>query len=191
MAPTPILLVIVASTRPGRVGRPVADWFRRAAEDHGGFSIDEADLAEVDLPFLDEPKHPRLGDYEHDHTKAWGARVDAADAVVIVTPEYNHSFPATIKNALDTVSREWAHKPLGYVSYGGISGGTRAVAALEPVAAVLQLRAVPQAVHLPFPHQHLDDHGVLQAPEPAVVGARAMLDELEAMVGVLAHRRSA
>ena len=138
-----------------------------------------------------------VGDHLQEHTGSGGdadslrTRLEQADAFVIVTPEYNHSFPATIKNALDVVSREWAHKPLGYVSSGGISGGTRAVAVLEPVAAVLQLRAVPQAVHLPFPHQHLDDHGVLQAPEPSVVGARAMLDELQAMVDVLAHRRSA
>lgn len=189
MAETPTLLVIVASTRPGRLGRPVADWFVRIVHDHGGFVVDEADLADVDLPFLDEPNHPRLGDYEHDHTRAWAARVDSADAVVIITPEYNHSFPATIKNALDTVSREWAHKPLGYVSYGGVSGGTRAVAGLEPVAAVLQLRAVPQAVHLPFAHRLLDEDGALQAPEPSVAGAQAMLDELATMVGVLAPRR--
>ena len=190
MADRPSLLVIVASTRPGRLGRPVGDWFVARAQEHGAFVVDDADLAEVDLPFLDEPGHPRLGDYQHDHTKAWSARVAAADAVAIVTPEYNHSFPATVKNALDALGPEWAHKPLGYVSYGGISGGTRAVAALEPVAAVLQLRPVPQAVHLPFAAQHLDGD-TFSPPDSSDRAVVAMLDELAVMADVLDARRSA
>jgi len=85
----PTLQIIIASTRPGRVGLPVARWFVGEAEQHGAFDLDVVDLAELGLPFLDEPKHPRLQEYEHAHTKRWSARVAAADAFVYVMPEYN------------------------------------------------------------------------------------------------------
>jgi hypothetical protein len=79
------------------------------------------DLAEVGLPLLDEPNHPRLQQYSHQHTKDWSAAVSRADAFVLVTPEYNHSFPASLKNALDHLVRDRADKPAGIVSYGGVS----------------------------------------------------------------------
>src|ERR1700743_877109 len=95
----PTLLIIVASTRPGRIGLPVAEWFEARALGQGDFDIDLADLKEIDLPFFDEPKHPRLQEYQHQHTKDWSARVAAADAFVIVTPEYNYGFPPPLKTA--------------------------------------------------------------------------------------------
>jgi NAD(P)H-dependent FMN reductase len=123
----PRLAVIIASSRPGRLAVPVAEWFVSLARQRDDFEVDVVDLAEVDLPFLDEPNHPRLRQYQHDHTLAWSNRVDAADAFVIVTPEYNYGMPAILKNALDYLHHEWAHKPVGFVSYGGISAGTRSV----------------------------------------------------------------
>jgi NAD(P)H-dependent FMN reductase len=111
-------MIVIASTRPGRVGLPIAEWFRDHAADHGGWELDVADLAELDLPLMDEPNHPRLQRYEHAHTIAWSERVAAADAFVIVMPEYNHSFTAPLKNALDYLHVEWQHKPVGLVSYG-------------------------------------------------------------------------
>src|SRR3954463_6190224 len=144
----PTLQIIVASTRPGRVGLPVADWFAARAKAHGAFELDFVDLAELGLPFMDEPNHPRLRRYEHQHTKDWSARVDAADAIVFVTPEYNHSFNAPLKNAIDYLNQEWQYKPLGFVSYGGVSGGTRAVAMLKPIAAVLKIVPVVTGVVL-------------------------------------------
>src|SRR3954464_13099564 len=122
----PTLQIIIASTRPGRVGLPVADWFVARAGAHGGFSLDVADLAVIDLPMMDEPNHPRLQRYEHQHTKDWSARVGAADAFVMITPEYNHSYNAPLKNAIDFLHKEWEYKPVGFVSYGGIAAGTRA-----------------------------------------------------------------
>src|SRR5690242_5860222 len=83
------LLIIIASTRPGRVGLPVGQWFSERAREHGGFEVSVADLAELALPFMDEPNHPRLRLYTHQHTKEWSALVDAADAFVFVSPEYN------------------------------------------------------------------------------------------------------
>src|SRR5689334_4480755 len=117
------LQIVIASTRPGRVGAPVARWFHRRAEEHGGFDVELVDLAEVNLPLLDEPHHPRLRRYVHQHTQAWSARVEAADAFVFVTPEYNYGMPASLKNALDYLNQEWHYKPVGFVSYGGVSAG--------------------------------------------------------------------
>jgi NAD(P)H-dependent FMN reductase len=112
----PKLHVILASTRPGRAGEPIAEWFVARAKAHGAFEVELVDLAEVDLPFMDEPNHPRLRRYTHEHTKAWSARVDAADAFVFVTPEYNYGFTAPLKNAIDFLHFEWQHKPVGFVS---------------------------------------------------------------------------
>ena len=119
----PKLLIIISSTRPGRIGLPVANWFLEQAAAHGGFELELVDLYELDLPLLDEPNHPRLRQYTKEHTRAWSETVDGADAVVFVTAEYNHSFTAALKNAIDYLHNEWRHKPLGFVSYGGVAAG--------------------------------------------------------------------
>jgi len=97
----PRLTIVIASTRPGRAGRPIAEWFADRARTHGAFDVHVADLAEIALPLLDEPHHPRLRRYEHQHTKDWSATVEASDAFVFVTAEYNHGYPAALKNAVD------------------------------------------------------------------------------------------
>jgi len=173
----PRLLIVVGSTRPGRVGLPVSEWFAARATAHGGFELDVADLAELDLPPMDESSHPRLRRYEHDHTKAWSARVDAADAIVLVMPEYNHSFTAPLKNALDYLHEEWRHKPVGIVSYGGVAAGGRAAAAIKPVLAALRMTLAGE-VPIPFVAQFVDEDGVVQPSEAMNDGADAMLDEL-------------
>ena len=174
----PSLLIVLASTRPERAGEAVTDWLVDRAKHHGGFDLDVVDLRELDLPFLDEPEHPRFERYRHDHTKAWSARVDDADAVAFVTPEYNHGYPAPLKNALDYLSREWAYKPAGIVSYGGVSGGTRAMLQLETVLAALKMTPVVPAVNIPFVATRLDDSGALDADEIMDGAVDAMLDEL-------------
>src|SRR5690348_9990483 len=103
--------VILASTRPGRAGPAIASWFLAHAERHGKFAVHLIDLALVALPLLDEPHHPRLRRYEHEHTKAWSRTIDAADAFVFVTPEYNYGSPPSLVNALDYLHYEWAYKP--------------------------------------------------------------------------------
>lgn len=120
------LQVIIASTRPGRVGKPVGDWFVAQAKQDERFDVQVADLAEINLPFLDEPKHPAMQQYEHQHTRDWSARIAASDAFVFVEPEYNYGLCAPLKNALDFLFNEWAHKPAAIVSYGGVSAGLRA-----------------------------------------------------------------
>lgn len=184
----PTLQIVVASTRPNRIGLRIAQWFEQRALDHGGFEVELVDLAEVNLPLFDEPNHPRLGRYEHEHTKAWSAIVDRADAFVFVMPEYNHGFNAALKNALDFVYREWNDKAAGFVSYGGVAGGTRAVAMLKPVLAALQVVPVVQSVTIPFAGAKVTD-GSFDADEPLEAAAVAMLDALVRIDATLAPLR--
>jgi NAD(P)H-dependent FMN reductase len=177
----PNLMIVIASTRPGRGGFAVGQWFAEHARTHGGFDVTVVDLAELNLPLLDEAAHPRLQQYEHEHTKDWSALVAAADAFVFVTPEYNHSFPATLKNALDFLHREWAHKAAGFVSYGGVSAGTRAVVGLKPVVAALSLYGTTAAVNIPFFRQFFDDDGAVEPNEIMESSATALLNELVAL----------
>ena len=186
----PTLAVIVASTRPGRVGIKVGEWFRALALKDGRFDVDFIDLAEVGLPFLDEPHHPRLQKYTHQHTKEWSARIDAADAVVFVTPEYNFGMPATLKNALDFLHHEWAHKAAGVVSYGGVSAGLRSAESTRRVLGALSMFPVNAAVSIPFVAKLLDNDGELHANEAMEDGAAAMLDELLRVDAALRHLRS-
>jgi NAD(P)H-dependent FMN reductase len=174
----PRLTIIIGSTRPGRAGLPIAAWFAGRARSHAGFDVDVVDLAELNLPLLDEPNHPRLGQYIHQHTKHWSAIVDAGDAFVIVTPEYNHGYPAALKNAIDYLHNEWSDKPVGFVSYGGVSAGTRAVEQLKQVVTTLKMLAVVEAVSIPFHPQFIGEDGCVQANDIMDQAAGAMLDEL-------------
>jgi NAD(P)H-dependent FMN reductase len=176
--PKPVLQIVIASTRPGRVGLPVAQWFEQAAIAHGGFDIELVDLAEVALPFFDESNHPRLRKYEHQHTKDWSVIVNRADAFVFVTPEYNYGFNAVLKNAIDFLHQEWQHKPVGFVSYGGIAAGTRAVQMLKQVVTTLKMVPVAASVNIPFVAQFLDDENRIQPNDSMTSAATAMLNEL-------------
>jgi NAD(P)H-dependent FMN reductase len=174
----PRLSVIIGSTRPGRAGLAIADWFADRARQHGAFEIDVVDLAELNLPMLDEPNHPRLRQYTHQHTKDWSACVAESDAFVIVTPEYNHGYSAATKNAIDYLHHEWHYKPVGFVSYGGVAAGTRAMQQLKQVVTALRMLPLTDAVNVPFHTQFLDDDGRVQANEVMEQAADAMLNEL-------------
>jgi NAD(P)H-dependent FMN reductase len=174
----PNLAIIVGSTRPGRAGAPIAQWFAARAKDHGGFDVNVIDLADVALPLLDEPNHPRLGQYVHQHTKDWSATIAGADAVVFVTPEYNYGYPASLKNAIDYLHNEWHHKPVGFVSYGGVAAGTRAVQQLKQVVTTLRMLPVFESVNIPFHTQFIGEDGEFRANAVMDQAADAMLDEL-------------
>lgn len=174
----PKLLIVIASTRPGRAGLPIAEWFTARAEAHPGFDVDVADLAEIRLPPLDEPSHPRLRAYTQQHTLDWSAIVEPADAFVFVTPEYNFGYPASLKNAIDYLHQEWLYKPVGFVSYGGVAAGTRAVQQLKQVVTTLKMTPLFESVSIPFHTQLIDDEGTLKPNEPMEQAATAMLDEL-------------
>ncbi|MFC6083217.1 NADPH-dependent FMN reductase [Sphaerisporangium aureirubrum] len=174
------LQIILASTRPGRVGLPVTRWIEEAAGTHGGFEeIEVVDLAELGLPFMDEPHHPRLRTYTHQHTKDWSAKVAGADAFVFVMPEYNYGYSAPLKNAIDFLHHEWAYKPVGLVSYGGISAGTRAAQMIKQVVTTLRMTPVFEAVSVPFVHQFIAEDGSLSPNDVMISSAKAMFDELK------------
>jgi NAD(P)H-dependent FMN reductase len=187
----PKLMVVIASTRPTRVGMAVGRWFADRATEHAAFDVDLVDLAELDLPFMDEPEHPRFARYVHEHTKRWSARVSAADAFVFVTPEYNHGYSAPLKNAIDYLHREWEHKPVGFVSYGGVAAGTRAVQQLKPVVSVLRMTPLTEAVYIPWVHQHLDEERRFQPTGAMETAATAMLHALEQYEAALRPLRAA
>jgi len=174
----PTLQIIVASSRNGRSGHLVAAWFERIARDHGAFDVEVIDLKEVDLPMMDEPNHPRLRQYQYEHTKAWSATVQRADAYVFVTPEYNYGPPPALVNALDYVVHEWAYKPAGFVSYGGVSGGTRGAQMTKQIVTALKMMPMLESVALPFFAQSIKPDVGFQPPDTQRDAARLMLDEL-------------
>lgn len=172
------LQTIISSTRPGRQGPAIAQWFHAQAEAHGKFDPALVDLASFNLPVFDEPKHPRLKQYERPHTHAWSESVSAADAFVFVMPEYNYFAPPALVNALNFLVAEWAHKPAGFVSYGGISGGLRGVQSVKPLMTTLKIMPIPEAVAVPLFSQHIGEDGAFRPPEQIARGAAPMLDEL-------------
>lgn len=172
------LQVVIASTRPGRVGLPVGKWFFERAQSHGKFDVELVDLKEVGLPLLDEPEHPRLKRYQHEHTKRWSERVASADAFAFVIPEYNYSPPPSLLNALDYLYSEWAYKPAGLVSYGGISGGVRSQQAIKLTLTTLKIVPLPEAVTIPFVAKHLGEDGSFRGEKNHDDAATAVLDEL-------------
>lgn len=183
------LSVIIGSTRPGRVGLPVGQWFFERATAHGNFQVDLVDLKQLNLPFLDESKHPRLGQYENEHTIAWSAIVKASDAFVFVTPEYNFSAPPTLLNAFNFLFREWAYKPAGFVSYGGMSGGIRAVQMLKQPLLAMKAVGIPESVAIPFVAKAIED-GKFRPSEAVEQAAVSMLDELRRWSDALAVLRA-
>jgi NAD(P)H-dependent FMN reductase len=155
--------VIVGSTREGRVGERVARWFMRVAEAREDLRAELIDLRDWDLPFFQAPMGPASGNYTPE-ARAWADKVGPADGYVIVTPEYNHAYPAVLKNALDHIYAEWNNKPVGFVSYGGGAGGTRAVEQLRLVAIELQMAPIRAAVMIPMARAAIGEDATPQDP---------------------------
>lgn len=176
----PKLMIVLGSVREGRIGLPIAEWVRRTAEADGRFEVDFADLAEIALPFMDEPNHPRLRRYTKRHTIEWSERVDAADAFLFAFPEYNYSYGPAIKNALDYLHGEWNRKPVGFVNWGGNSGGTRAQTALRTVVGALGLVLTKGNIEINRPQMQLVDGAFVPNEQQATV-LGLQLDELLAL----------
>jgi NAD(P)H-dependent FMN reductase len=173
----PRLNVIVASTRPGRKGPRIAEWFTKLAQEDGRFDIEVTDLAEVNLPLLDEPAHAATRQYTHEHTRRWSEIVGKSDAFVLVMPEYNHGYTAPLKNALDYLHYEWHYKPIGFVSYGGVSAGLRAVQGIKPVISALKMVPLTAAVNIHIADT-FDESGNFHPAAGIDDAASLMLDEL-------------
>jgi NAD(P)H-dependent FMN reductase len=141
------IAIILGSTRPGRNGEAVARWVHDHAAKRSDASYDLVDVAEQNLPLLDEPIPPSMGKYSKPHTQAWAAKIASYDGFVFVTAEYNHGIPGALKNAIDFIYGEWNNKAAGFVSYGS-AGGTRAVEQLRLVMAELQVATVRAQVAL-------------------------------------------
>lgn len=185
------LMLVVGSVRDGRIGLTIAEWVRDVVTRDDRFTVDWADLKEIALPLMTEPNHPRLRQYTQQSTIDWSERVEAADAFVFVQPEYNYSYSPALKNALDHLSQEWWRKPLGTVSYGGISGGTRGVTALRVSEVALGLVPTTSNVEIPWAARQIDDDGEFEPNEHQERMLAAELDELVALDSALAPLRAA
>ncbi|MFJ9415490.1 NADPH-dependent FMN reductase [Streptomyces sp. NPDC101227] len=163
------LAVIVGSTREGRFAPVIANWFTRHAETHAHIDVDVIDLDTI------RPYELRAGTEAH---TSFAKRIDQADAFVVITPEYNHSFPAPLKHAIDLLRPQWQAKPVGFVSYGGISGGLRAVEQLRLVFAELHATTVRETVSFPMAGNLFDDAGEPRDPAPVAKAADALLRQL-------------
>ena len=174
----PKLGVVITSTRPNRVGLPVSRWFIEKAKHHGKFEIEVVDLREVGLPPLDEPHHPMKREYQHAHTQAWSRTILGLDAFVFVTPEYNYSMAPALLNALDYLYFEWNYKAAGFVSYGGVSAGTRSVQMSRSVASAFKIVSLPEGVFIPFVGKLIDAEGAFDPGTTQDESVTRMLDEL-------------
>ncbi|MFC7277345.1 NADPH-dependent FMN reductase [Paractinoplanes rhizophilus] len=170
------IAVVLGSTRPGRNGEAVARWVYDLAGKRSDAEFELLDIADFDLPMLDEPVPPSMGQYSHEHTRRWAAKVAEFDGYVFVTPEYNHSTSAALKNALDHVYAEWNNKAAGFVSYGS-AGGIRAVEQLRLMMAELQVATVRAQVALSLftDFENYSSFHPAADHEPAVT---ALLDQL-------------
>src|SRR3954452_18994494 len=173
------LKIITSTTRPGRKGIFIAEWITEIAKQANMFKVELLDLAAINLPMMDEPNHPRLKQYQHEHTKQWSAVIDAADAFIIVLSEYNFSIPAPIKNAFDYLCNEWKYKPVGIVSYGGVSGGLRSMQMLKQVITALNMMPILESVSIPFFAKYINEQNKFVPEEIVTTSAHVMLKELE------------
>jgi NAD(P)H-dependent FMN reductase len=141
------IAIILGSTRPGRNGEAVSQWVYEIAKKRNDANFELLDIKDYNLPLLDEPIPPSMGQYSKEHTKTWALKIDSFDAYVFVTAEYNHGIPGALKNAIDFLNKEWSNKVAGFVSYGG-AGGVRSVEQLRLVMAELKVATVRAQVTL-------------------------------------------
>lgn len=171
------LKIIFGSVREQRKGIYIANWVNEVVSKDQRFQTEFIDLKELNLPFMDEPNHPRFQKYEKEHTKRWSAKISEADAFIFVTPEYDFGFPGVLRNALEYLFVEWAYKPAGIVSYGGVSAGTRAANALKSDLASLKVPALTEMVNVPMFTQFIKEEK-LQPNEVMTKSLDTLLNEL-------------
>jgi NAD(P)H-dependent FMN reductase len=180
--------VIVGTTRPGRKALDVANWVMEIAKMRDDAVFELVDIQDFNLPLLDEPVPPSMGQYSKDHTKAWAARIGPFDGFVFVTPEYNHGIPGALKNAIDFLFKEWNNKAAGFVSYGSI-GGARAVESLRLVMGELMVADVRAQVMLSL-FTDFENFVTFKPAERHVQSVDAMLDQVVAWSGALQALRN-
>lgn len=172
----------MGSTRQGRFVEQPAKWIFEKLKEKEGVEAELIDLRNWPLPFFDEPVSPGMmglmkKDYVSELAKKWAKKIGEADGYLIVTPEYNHGYPAVLKNAIDYVYNEWNNKPVAFMSYGGSAGGTRSVQQLRQVAIELQMVPIRNGVHIPMYWTQMDGEGKLKM-DPYKESAENMLTQL-------------
>lgn len=169
--------IIAGSSRPGRFNLQPATWIYERVKEKG-IDVELLDLKEINLPFLDEEIPPSQNQYSQEHTKEWAKLIGEADGFIFVTPEYNHSYSPILKNAIDFLYAEWNNKPVSFVSYGSLAGGSRAVEHLRGVAAELKMFDLREQILLPNYWENLNDAGEYQFNDSHISTASEMIDNL-------------
>ena len=191
MNETSRLVIIIGSVRDGRFGPVVAGWVAARAREHGAFEVDLVDLADFELPLALPAESPKFAGETYPRPAGMAeltARLDAADAFVLVTPEYNHSYPASLKAAIDWHFTQWAAKPVAFVSYGGTAGGRHAVLHLENV--LTELHAVTIRDGLAFPNYFTNFLDGEPLDAAATTYAKVMLEQLAWWANALRKARA-
>jgi NAD(P)H-dependent FMN reductase len=172
------IAIVIGSTRPGRKAEAVAKWVYEIAQNRSDAEFELVDIKDFNLPLLDEPVPSIMGQYTHQHTKTWSAKIASFDAYVFVTPEYNHGTSAALKNGIDFLYHEWVNKAAGFVSYGGASGA-RAVEQLRLVLAEVQIATVRNQVLLSL-FTDFENFSVFKPAPQHEKSVNAMLEQVTA-----------
>lgn len=186
------ILIILGSTRQGRQGEKVASWIYDIAKSHGEIEVELADLGQWRLPIFDSPIPPSRskGNYADDTVQRWSQKISKSDGFIIVTPEYNHGYPAVLKNAIDHLYTEWNEKPVAFVGYStGQSGGIRAVEQLRQVVIELQMMPLRESIFIPSLQRVFDENGQMN-DETILPKAERMIKELNRWMSILKEVRS-
>jgi NAD(P)H-dependent FMN reductase len=181
------IAIIIGSTRPGRNGEAVAKWVYEIAQKRSDAEFELVDIKDFNLPLLDEPVPPIMGQYSQEHTKVWSAKTASFDAYVFVTPEYNHATSAALKNAIDFLYHEWVNKAAGFVGYGG-AAGVRAVENLRLIMAEMQVATVRAQAGLSL-FTDFENFSVFKPAPQQEQSVDAMLDQVIAWGGALKTMR--
>ncbi len=184
------LKILTGSVRPGRFNDQPVHWIYNLAKKRTDIAVELLDLSKIHLPLLDEPVPPSMHQYSQEHTKQWSTLVESADAFIMVTPEYNHSTSAALKNAIDYLFSEWHYKPVSFVSYGSLAGGSRAVEHLRQIAAEVRLYDLREQILLPNYWENLDAQGNYQFNERHEKSANEIIDQLTFWGEVLKEARA-
>ncbi len=184
------LAIIAGSTRPGRFNIQPATWAYELAKKRTDIDVELLDLAEINLPLLDEPMPPMMRQYSKDHTKQWSEKIDSKDAFLVIAPEYNHSIPAALKNAFDYLFHEWHYKPIGFISYGSAAGGARSVEHLRGVAGELKMYDIREQLLIANYWEHQDENGKYEFTERHESAATDIIEQLVFWAGVMKKGRN-
>lgn len=183
----PTIAVILGSIREGRAGEKVAKWFMEALKENVHAHLELVDLREYPLPLFADATPPsmRQGLHPNADVQKWLEKIAAADGFVIITPEYNHGYPGPLKNAIDYAYAEWNGKPVGFVSYGGLAAGSRAVEQLREVVVELQMIPVREQVMIPLVWQAFDSSGMPEHADSLAKTANDMVAKVAELAGKL------